>query len=183
MSGEAANTLPAPGSEPERATAPVRGGRWVENEGDEISLFALANVLLKRWKLVVGLPLGAAFGAAVVSLLIPPKFTATATFLPEDEPRESIVPAGLAGFASQFGISVPGGGNSPQFYARVLESRTVRDQVLLVRFAVPRSEEAADSTVLLDILAVEGESESERLEKGRRELDDMVSVRVDDETM
>ena len=186
MSGEAPNNVPAAGSEPARAAVPPPqadpvAARWVEDEGDDISLLALANVLLKRWKLVVGLPVAAAVAAAVVSLLIPPKFTATATFLPEAE-QGNTLPASLAGFASRFGIDAPGGGNSPRFYAEVLESRTVRDQVLLAGFAVPRSEETADSAALLDILAVEGDSESERLEKGRELLDDMVSVKVDRET-
>lgn len=187
MSGEAPNNVPAAGSEPENtAVRPPQAERvavrWVEENGDQITLLKLANMLLKRWKLVAGVPLGAAVGAAVVVLLIPPKFTATATFLPEAEAGGTRLPSGVAGFASQLGIGVPGSANSPQFYAQVLASRTVRDQVLLVRFAAPRSEETADSAALLDILAVEGESETERLEKGREQLDDMVSVHVDRET-
>lgn len=183
MSGEAPDNVPVAGSEPEKATVQppqteLVAARWVE-EDDEITLLKLANVLLNRWKLVVGVPVGAAVGAALVLLPIPPKFTATTTFVPAAEESGTRLPASVAGFASQLGIGVPGNENSPEFYAGVLESRTVRDQVLLVRFAAPRSEETADSAALLDILGVEGESETERLENGREELDDMVSVTVD----
>ena len=91
MSDQAPNNVPEAGSDPETAAAPVRGGvpppqaepvpaRWLQDEEDEISLLGLANVLLKQWRLVAGLPIAAAAVAVVVSLLIPPKFTATATF-------------------------------------------------------------------------------------------------------
>ena len=88
-------------------------------EADEINLLEFANVLLKRWKLVVGVPLTAALVAAVYSLLVPPNFTATATFFPEREASEVMRLGGLGGLASQFGIGV-GGGGSAQFYADVM---------------------------------------------------------------
>ncbi|MGD2218082.1 MAG: Wzz/FepE/Etk N-terminal domain-containing protein [Gemmatimonadales bacterium] len=166
---------------PETVTASTAVER--DEEVEEISLLELANVLLKRWKLVAGLPLLAALLAAIVSLLIPPKYTATATFVPEEESQALNLPSGIAGLAAQFGVAVPGGGaNSPAFYADVLESRTLSDAVLLARFADPRSDVAADSAPLLEILDIDGDSESERLENGREELDEAVSVRVDNET-
>ncbi len=150
---------------------------------EEISLIELANVLLKRWRLVVGLPLAAAFVAAVISLIIPAKFSATASFVPESESQGLSLPGGLAGLAAQFGVAVPSGGsNSPAFYAKVLGSRTLRDQVLLAGFSNPRSDAPEDSATLLGIWEVKGDSETERLEKGRKRLDEMISVRVDNET-
>src|SRR5437773_9766545 len=50
---------------------------------DEVGLFGVANVLLRRWTLVAGLPLLAALLAGAVSLLVPPTFTATTSFVPE----------------------------------------------------------------------------------------------------
>ena len=153
------------------------------DEVEEISLLELANVLLKRWKLVVGLPLLAAFVAALISLVMPARFTATATFVPESESSAMSLPSGLTGLAAQFGVAVPGGGaNSPSFYADVLRSRTLKDEVLLARFPDPRGLAAGDSATLLDILAIDGDSQSERLESGRKQLDEMMSVRVDNET-
>ena len=152
-------------------------------EADEINLLELANVLLKRWKLVVGVPLMAALVAATISLLLPKKFTATATFVPEAEAGESGLPGSLRGLASQFGIGIPGGGGSPaQFYADVMESRTLRDQILMAWFADPRAEEPGDSATLMDILEIQGDSEAESLEMGREVLDGTVSVGVDNKT-
>jgi uncharacterized protein involved in exopolysaccharide biosynthesis len=154
-----------------------------DESSDEISLLELINVLLKRWKLVAGLPLVAALVAAVISLLIPPKYTATATFVPEQESQGLNLPSGIAGLAAQFGVAIPGGGaNSPAFYADVLESRTLSDAVLLAGFADPRTDAAQDSAALLEILDIGGDTETERLEEGREELDKAVSVRVDNET-
>jgi uncharacterized protein involved in exopolysaccharide biosynthesis len=143
----------------------------------------LANVLLKRWKLIVGLPVAAAFVTALVSLLVPSQFTATATFVPEGESSGMSLPGGLASIAAQFGVGIPiGGSDSPRFYADVLKSRTIRDQVLLAAFPDPRSEAAGDSATLLDLLEIEGDSESERLEAGRKALAKTTGVRVDNET-
>jgi uncharacterized protein involved in exopolysaccharide biosynthesis len=153
-----------------------------DDDIDEVSLLELLAVLVKRWKLVVGLPLLAAFVAAVVSLVVPPKFTATASFVPESESGGMSLPGGLAGIAAQFGVNVPAEANSPAFYADVLRSRTLRDEVLQARFPDPRTDAADDSASLLDILGIEGDSPSERTEAGRKKLDDAVSVRVDGET-
>ncbi|MEE9133564.1 MAG: GNVR domain-containing protein [Gemmatimonadota bacterium] len=156
---------------------------WQDDEADEISLLELVNVLLKRWKLVVGLPLIAAFFALVVSLLVPAKYTATASFVPEAESEELSLPSGLVGLASQFGVAVPAGGStSPKFYADVLASRTLNDEVLLATFSDPRTETPTDSATLLDLLKVKGENERERLEKGQEKLDDAITIDVDKET-
>jgi uncharacterized protein involved in exopolysaccharide biosynthesis len=169
----------AQGSENETRSADAERHEEVE----EISLLELINVLLKRWKLVAGLPVLAAVVAAVISLLIPPKYTAAATFVPEQESQSLNLPSGIAGLASQFGVAIPGGGaNSPAFYANVLESRTLSDAVLLAGFPDPRSEALPDSAALLEILEIDGDTESRRLENGRKELDKAVSVRVDNET-
>ncbi len=150
---------------------------------EEISLLELANVLLKRWKLVVGIPLVASVLAAIVSFVLPSRFTATTSFVPETESAGVNLPGGLAGLAAQFGVAIPGGGaSSPQFYADVLGSRTVRDEVLLAGFPDPGSEAPSDSAPLLELLNIKGDSEPERLENGRKKLDRSVSVWVDNET-
>jgi uncharacterized protein involved in exopolysaccharide biosynthesis len=158
-------------------------GDWPASEAEETSVLELATVLLKRWKLVAGLPLTAAILAAVVSLQLPTQFTATATFVPESRAPSLSLPSGLAGLAAQFGVAVPGGGNaSPQFYADVLASRTLRDEVLQTRFRDPRSAAPRDSATLLGLLDIGGDNEHQRLENGRKKLEGAVAVRVDNET-
>jgi len=154
-----------------------------EDHVDEMSLLELANVLLKRWKLVAGLPLIAAVLTLAISLIVPKKYTATATFVPETESEDLNLPGGLVGLAAQFGVAVPlGAANSPQFYADVLESRTLRDEVLLAKFPDPRTLIPGDSATLLELLRVRGRNETERLEKGRERLEDAISIDVANET-
>jgi len=150
---------------------------------DRISVLELVNVLLKRRRLTIGFPIVVAVVAAVISLIVPPKYTATATFVPEAESEELSFP-GLAGLAAQFGVAIPLGGaaSSPQFYADVLKSRTLRDAVLSASFADPRTESPTDSAALLDLLRVKGENERKRLEKGRKRLKKAIAIGVDAET-
>ena len=92
------------------------------------SIWAYANIVLRRRRLLLVVP---AIGAAVAlaySLLAPRDYTARASFLPmESSSRGSM--AGLAGLAAQFGVSqlgaLGGGGSmgSAQFYADLLAAR------------------------------------------------------------
>jgi uncharacterized protein involved in exopolysaccharide biosynthesis len=182
--GRAAEFVEDYGVEPRTSSRDSASGPpgWSDDD-EEVSLLEFVNVLLKRWKLVVGTPVAAAVVAAIVSFVIPAKFTATTTFVPESEAEGLNLPGGLAGIAAQFGVAVPGGGsNSPRFYSDLLESRTLQDQVLLTSFADPRADEPADSAPLLDLIRIRGDSERERLEEGREELADMMSIRVNNET-
>ena len=153
---------------------------------DEVGLFGVANVLLRRWTLVAGLPLLAALLAGAVSLLVPPTFTATTSFVPEVRPQ-SRLPAGLGGLtgiAGQLGISLGADANqSPRFYADVVKSQALMTRVLLARYPDPRSGgQAGDSISLLQLLRVKGRNPLDSLEKGLKELDELVSARVDNLT-
>lgn len=167
-------------------TAPRRAPREPaaqDDELEEISLLELANVLLRRWKFVLGFPIAAAVIAAIISLILPPKYTAQSVFFPEQEATGLELPAGVAGLAAQFGVSIPSGaGASPQFYADVIGSRTLRDQVLEARYVDPKADTQRDSATLLDILRIKGESELERLEIGRERLESMISVEIEPTT-
>jgi len=149
---------------------------------EDVSLPEIAYVLLNRWRLFVGFPMIASLVAAGMSLLMPAKYTATSAFVPETEAGTTGLPAGLIGLASQFGVSAGRSTESPNFYADILRSRTLLDQALLAEFPRPIEAEASDSAQLLDILQIQGESTTERLEKGRKALLDRMSVRVDNGT-
>src|SRR3989442_12683123 len=81
------------------------------------------NALLKRWRLVIGLPLLAAILTAIVVLLLPPRYTATVTFVPEQRAPSrgggTAAPrGGLVGLAGQLGIPLGmDPSQSPRFYA------------------------------------------------------------------
>jgi uncharacterized protein involved in exopolysaccharide biosynthesis len=170
-----------PGSASSGPQAPVYPTYYEE----EISLLRYVNVLLKRWRLVLGVPLLAAFSAGVFSFLVRPTFSASASFLPEVR-SGSRVPAGLASLAAQFGVATGSdAAQAPQFYAQVLKSRELLERILLDRFPDPRAKHnpvAADSNTLVDILKIEGDSVGERVYKGLKTLDKLVSTQVDRQT-
>lgn len=150
---------------------------------DEVSLLEYVNVLLKRWRTVVGVPLLAGFVAGLYSLLTPPMFTATTAFVPEVGSRGRI-PSGLAGLATQFGVSVGAeASQSPRFYAEVVKSHEIMERVLLDRYEDPRAREnPGDSATLLDILDLRGSDLSKRVDAGLKALGGLVSTRVDAQT-
>lgn len=151
-------------------------------QAEDTSLLELADVLLRRWTVVVGLPVLAAAISVGVALLLPARYTAAASFLPEAQADGLSAVGGLGGIAARFGVTVPGAsGESPAFYAALLESRTLRDQALLTGFPDPRSD-IRDSVVLLDLLRIDRATLAERLELGREKLSGITSISVNDET-
>jgi len=108
------------------------------DQEDEISLLDLLIVLAKHKKLILGLPLGAAIVAVIVTLLMPNIYTATAKILPP-QPSQSTAAAmlgqlgGLLGTApTQLGIRNPN-----DLYVGMLKSRTVSDN-LIARFELQK---------------------------------------------
>lgn len=151
---------------------------------DEGSVLGLLSILLKRWRMVVGLPALAAAVTLVVSLVLPAIYTANVSFVPEP-PRDSRLPSGLAGLAGQFGISLGGEATqSPRFYVEVVKSRRLLERILLSYFTDPRQpiSSSPDSVTLLHILGVKGRDASDSLQKGLQSLNELVSVRVDNQT-
>lgn len=144
-----------------------------------VSLLSLINALLRRWRLVVGLPLGLALAVALLSQFLTPGYSATATFVPEG--TNSNVPPVLSGLAGQFGVSFASeGSQGAPFYAEVLMSPRIMNQVLETQFRDPRPGTGiADSVTLVALLGVGAEARSESLETGRELLGDIVTPRVD----
>jgi len=128
-----------------------------------------------------------------VVLLLPPRYTATVTFVPEQRAPSrgggaAGGGAGLVGLAGQLGIPLGmDPTQSPRFYAEVLTSRELLSRVLLTKFADPRHPAAGDSVPLLAILRVWGgiwgaKSAADSLDRGVRKLARRVSARVDIQT-
>ncbi len=159
----------------------VPAGSYSPFEGG--GLLELVNVLLKQWAVVLGLPLLAGLLTGALSLLVPPTFTATSTFVPEIRPQRAL-PSGLIGLAGQLGVSLGGeASQSPRFYAEVAESRELLERVLLSHFADPRSSRiTGDSVTLLRLLQLGGRDSADSVERGVRRLRKLVGVSVDNQT-
>jgi tyrosine-protein kinase Etk/Wzc len=159
------------------------GSQGLSSEDEEISLVGVLNALLRRWRLVLGLPTTAALVTVLLSFVVSPTYTATTTFVPEAR-NQSRLPSGIAAVAGQVGLSIgTEPSQSPRFYADVVTSRELLERVLLSRYSDPHATDAAnDSTTLLRILAVKGRSRPDSLARGVKKLNRLVSVRVDDQT-
>jgi uncharacterized protein involved in exopolysaccharide biosynthesis len=133
--------------------------------------------LKEHYRAVLSVPLGAAATAVAFSFALEPQYTAEVAFVPEQKQLGPSL-AGLAGLASQVGISLGGqASESPQFYGDLLRSDDLRAGILRSRFQLGR-----DTVVLLDLLAA-GESDSaKRFETALRRLGSRTAARVDART-
>lgn len=103
-------------------------------EEDEIDLFELFGVLLRHWKLVIIFPFLVAVLTALYSLTIPNQFKSSGTIFIHG--KGSALPAMLSQFSDW---AVPGvGGNSADYFVTLLQSRTLRNQ-LVNRFGIATS--------------------------------------------
>jgi tyrosine-protein kinase Etk/Wzc len=157
-------------------------GDRLADGGDD--LLNLMSLLVRHRRATVGFPLLVAVLTGVVTLLVPPTYTAITTFVPEASPQR-VVPAGLAGLASQFGISLGSeASKSPKFYAEVVRSRELMEHILLSRYADPRQkqESQGDSATLLSILGVRGKDLADSLYRAVKKLNKLVSVTTNAQT-
>jgi tyrosine-protein kinase Etk/Wzc len=154
----------------------------VRQDREDVSVFDLLTPLVRRRRLI-GLTV-LAFGliTALIVLLLPPRYTALTTFVPE-APKESSLTASLGGLASQFGlgtqIATP---YSADLMAEVLRSREIREAVLNKEFPDPKAGDAKGTRTLLAILEVEGRTPRERLEQGVEDLKDATAITLDRRT-
>ncbi|HEV8357458.1 MAG TPA: GNVR domain-containing protein [Gemmatimonadales bacterium] len=154
------------------------------NRDDPLFLTALTP-FVRRWKLLVGLPLAAGVLGLGLSILVPSNYTAATTFTPEASSSTSLPGnlAGLVGLASQFGAAMPGAGaDTPEFFAKVLTSRELLRSTLLSEFTDPQAAGAPGKRTLLSALDVSGDTESEKLNEGIRQFEKKVIASVDKTT-
>jgi uncharacterized protein involved in exopolysaccharide biosynthesis len=141
----------------------------------------LLTPLVRRWKLLLGLPISLGLIAGLVSLLLPPVYTAETTVTPvatSPGGAGASALASLAGLAGQLGVSTGGGGSlSPDFIANVLKSREVLTATVQSPF--PDRTPGGKQVPLLEILRVEGPSQPARLNRGVRKLGNSIQTKVD----
>ena len=138
-----------------------------------------AAVLLRRWRLFAVFPMGCAV-VAVAWATISAQYTARSTFTTQDAltPRSDI-----AGLAAQFGFTLPTASNSasPEFYAGLLRSRRLLEDLALTEYLYPDSTNAADTPTgnLLDIYEISGSTRRNRLQRVVTRLRSNVTTDVD----
>lgn len=135
--------------------------------------------------MVVLAPVAVAFLVIGFGLLGPRSYTATASFTPESGEGQA---GSLSGLASQFGINVPTGeaGQSPQFYADLLESRELLREAVLTEYDVETEPDRAEGDRLqgdlVALLEIEANTRRLAVANAIRSLRDIVSVTTSPET-
>src|SRR6056297_1264820 len=144
---------------------------------DEISLWEVLAVLLRRRGVIVASTLVVGALAVAAALLRAPSFTTEASFQPQGSEASQ---SKLLALASQFGVNVGGGGSelSPAFYAELLTSREILLSVAEFDFLVDGA-----TVRLVDLLEIEDETEELRLKRAVEWLrESAVSVQTGRET-
>lgn len=141
----------------------------------DLSFFAIVTLLLRnRWRVIRWTIAGAMIALATV-IMRPPLFKAAASFAPQGADASK---SNLASLAGQFGVAIPTGGQtlSPEYYARLLKSRTLLRAIVLDTVAV--RELGGRRTTLLDLFEIPGTDQALREDLGIEQLTKMVGTSV-----
>ena len=170
----------------ERASYGVEATSSAAAPSSPISIADVVAALLRKWRWLVFLPLAIGVLTAGVLLLLPNRYTATTTIVPET--RSSTATMGqLAGLAALAGVNVGGAAmtQSPQFYVALLGTKSLRYTLLERRFSTtgsPPSVVRGDSAKLIDLLDVNAPTAGRRLWKASEVLDRATQVTLDVKT-
>lgn len=147
-----------------------------DSAGSEISLIRLINIVLGYRSVVIASAVLLFLVVVVVTLLLPRTYTVDSSFTPQSERLAS----NLAGIAAQFGVPLasPDAGDSPDFYMELLESRRILGETIATKYTFP-TDTGEVSGNLVEILAIEGETEGERKETALRRFREMIDSKVD----
>lgn len=134
---------------------------------DEISLWEVLAVLVRRRRLIVSTTVLAVGAALAVAFLVADRYTTQASFRPQGSEASA---SQLMALAGQFGINVPGGGEeaSPAFYAELLTSREILRRAADREYAI----EGLGMVHLVDLLEIEEDTEALAVEEAIEELRD-----------
>lgn len=179
---EQSDTSVDPVAADEAAEHQTRGRR--PRLAEEVTIYDVIVPMMRRWKLLLGLPAGIGLAATLISLVLPSAYTAETTLTPAASSTAGGLSgsalASLAGLAGQLGMGTGAGGTlSPDFISDVLKSREVLTATLKSEFQDPLSR---NQRPLLDIMGIEGKSETARVSEGVRRMERLVKTQVDHST-
>jgi uncharacterized protein involved in exopolysaccharide biosynthesis len=144
-----------------------------------VSLLALGGVLLRRRRMIIALAIAGAGAGLATGLLMPRRYTSSATFIPEGAGGQEI--NGIAAAATQFGFRIPVGQNDgswgPAVYVSLVHSRTLLQPIAADTFLV--RERGPQRIALLDLLDVRKDATPVRLNFGVQKLRTIITVAED----
>jgi uncharacterized protein involved in exopolysaccharide biosynthesis len=138
----------------------------------QLPIRELIASVLRGWRLFLLIALPLPIGVAVWSLLTPDEYKAGASFMPQ-EPNNT--PLGLGALASQLGIAAAGrGGGSPQFYADLLQTKTLLRAAALATYDITEPETFHGT--LVQYFGNDGDDEEKNILATIKELDERLVV-------
>lgn len=145
----------------------------VENAPADLSLLAVANVVLRRRRLVVGTAFLLVLAASVFTLLQPRLYTSSASFMPQARRSAN----GTGALAAQLGLSVLSNDatQSPSFYLDLLTSRNILGSTVVTTYQFS-GERAGRQTTLVEFLRAKGPDSAVRSEDAVRRLRKLVKA-------
>ncbi len=159
---------------------------FVEERPEPASLLRLVNVVLRRRRIVVGLPIMIATIVCSFTLLQSRTWTASASFSPSESQGAGQL-GQLAGLAAQFGFSIPVGasGESPEFYVALLRSEALRRSAVRSEYRAVAGASPDTTWVtgdLVTLFEIRGRSEAGRIDGAVERLGRLTSVSTSPET-
>ncbi len=153
--------------------------------GGALSHRDIGLTLARRARLLVSVSVASGVLAAVGSVLVPNRYTASTALIAET--RSPGVSGQLTSLAALAGVSL-GGANaaqSPQFYSALLRSRAIQYALLQRKFSTEGlgpTWTGRDSATLLDLLGIRAKTPALRLFYGAKELAKSTTVGSDIKT-
>lgn len=148
------------------------GGQHAGTERDLSPLWVMATLLKARRFMIRAVVVGAILALAV-SIFIPAKYTTTFSFTPAASDDQNA--GGLAQLAGQFGVALgglAGQGQSPQFYADLLDTREILGPIATDSFAT--SSDSTAKVPLAVFLDTDDRDPNRAFEGTLKELQDRV---------
>jgi len=141
----------------------------------DLSLFEIGAILLRGRRRIAFWTVVGALVALSLVITRPPLYRATVSFAPQGNGASE---AGLAGIASQFGVSLSAGNQtlSPEYYAKLLKSNELLSGIAADSFAVP--ELGKRKVAFGDLVELKSSNPLERRDKSVLQLSQMVSTSV-----
>lgn len=146
-----------------------------------VSTTSMLTLVIRHLRTLILVPIGVATLAVLYVLLIGRTYQADSSFTPESS---SSALQRVAGLAAQFGVAIGGGnsGESVDFYAELVQSRSILEDVVNARYFYRRQGLFAgrDSIVgtLMDVYRVGGKTPEARLNAAIRTLNANLAVRT-----
>lgn len=118
-------------------------------QANELSVVGALNEILRQRLLIAACGIATFLLVVLVVFIIPRKFSASSSFIPQSRRAAS----SLAGIAAQFGVPMAGAdpGQSPAFYADLIKTREILGPVVDARYWAPVLN-ARDSVTLVQVL-------------------------------